>query len=1154
MLLSLLLTILLQAGVLNAGQNNNSAGTFVSNDFFNALYSQGRVWLLPAVFAAIVMALVVWNRKLAGEIRHRKEAETAQHERGALFARISSQVPGMLYQFARKPDGTYSVPYSNEGVREIFGCSPEDVHNTFEPIFRVIYPEDRDKLIRTIEESAMNLSHWTCEYRVQLPGEPVKWLLCNSIPEKMPDGTIVWSGYNTDISKRKKAEEELRHSEMTYRSLTENSPDLISRFDRQCRHLYVNAANAKSGLYSPQEHVGKTLLEVDVPAQVAAKLEQHIRKVFETGQIVDVDMEDDLERPNGLIYQAKFVPEFGADGSVLSVQYIARDITKSKQAEEALRESERRLSSIFDTVGDVIYYLAVEADNTYRFISVNHAFCRVTGLSEEMIVGKLRNEVIPESSFSTVLEKYRQAIKGKSIIRWEEISDYPTGRLVGDVSIAPIFDDKGRCTHLVGSVHDITERKRAEQREKHLNDTLSAIRNVNQLITKEKDRDRLLQGSCENLVKTRGFNSSWIVALDQTGRPVSISESGLKNSSIALKEMFTRDDLPTCVNTALARPGIVIVKDKPDQCTGCPISPYYKQYAVFCVRLEKDGKIYGILCASVPHAFADDPREQSLFQEIGEDIAFALYNIELEEKRIVMEKELKDSEERYRILFGSAPEGILIAETATRRFKYVNPALCRMLQYTEDELKQLTVLNIHPADVLDRITSEFAEYERENKSMTQQDIACLRKDGTIVYTDVITAPRISIDGSAHSATFFIDITERKKAEDEKKNLKEQLWQAQKMEAIGKLSGGIAHDFNNMLTTIIGNAEMALMETGKEDPLREPIEDIKLAGEKAAILTRKLLAFSRKQILQTEIFNLNEVVSEMDKMLRRLIGENIELETRLSPDLGMVETDPGQVEQIIMNLAVNAMDAMPEGGRLTIETSGVELDEEYAHSHMPVIPGHYEMLSVSDTGVGMSKEVLSQIFEPFFTTKPKGKGTGLGLSIVYGIVKQSNGYIWAYSEPEKGTTIKIYLPTIEVAAHGSENADKKPQETIKGSETILVAEDDAMIMKMTVKILANSGYTVLCGANGNEAMRVSNEHEGPIHLLLTDVVMPGMGGRELANRLQGTRPDIKILYMSGYTDDAIVHHGVLKKGLSFIQKPFTSNVLKKKIREILEKQG
>jgi len=697
---------------------------------------------------------------------------------------------------------------------------------------------------------------------------------------------------------------------------------------------------------------------------------------------------------------------------------------------------------------------------------------------------------------------------------------------------------------------EIIERKRGEERERYLNAILRAIRGVNQLITREKDRGALINEACSILVSSRGFNSAWITLVDESGKLLNMAGNGLNEGHMCLGEAIGRGEWPVCVEMAKSESGIVVIEDVSSICPGCLLFDKYKNHGAFASRLEQVGKNYGFMVVSLPGEIAADKEEQGLFKEVVGDIAFALYSIDLEERRTRMEKELKDSEARYRALFEGAAEGIFITDRRTKRFKYANPAICQMLGYTEDELKDMTAKNIHSDEVLERVDSEFEAYEREGKSMTQHDMLFLKRDGTILHADVVTTPRISIDGEIYSATFLIDITERKRAEDDKKIMEEQLWQAQKMEAIGRLTGGIAHDFNNMLTTILGNAEMALMETGKEDPMRELIEDIKMAGEKAAILTRQLLAFSRKQIFQSQVFNLNDVVRELDKMLRRLIGEDIELETRLSRDLCRVETDPGQVEQIIMNLAVNARDAMPEGGRLTIETACVELDEEYAGSHFPVIPGQYVMISVSDTGDGISKEIQTQIFEPFFTTKEKGKGTGLGLSIVYGIVKQSNGYIWVYSEPGKGATFKIYFPRVRKTVKGLEKPDKGPQESFNGTETIMVVEDDAMIMKMIVKTLNNSGYPVLRAGDGNEALRVSDEHEGPIHLVLTDVIMPGMGGRELANRLKEIRPDTKILYMSGYTDNAIVHHGVLEKGLSFIQKPFTSQGLRKKIREVL----
>lgn len=387
-----------------------------------------------------------------------------------------------------------------------------------------------------------------------------------------------------------------------------------------------------------------------------------------------------------------------------------------------------------------------------------------------------------------------------------------------------------------------------------------------------------------------------------------------------------------------------------------------------------------------------------------------------------------------------------------------------------------------------------------------------------------------------------EVAERKLAE-------EQLRQSQKMEAVGKLAGGVAHDFNNLLTAINGHSELAMRRLKQDDPLYEKLEKIKKAGERAATLTHQLLAFSRKQILQPKVLDLNQVVFEMNKMLQPLIGEDIDLFTKLKPDLGMVKADPGQLEQVLMNLSVNARDAMPKGGKLTIETANVYLDEDYAGRHLSITPGWYVMLAVSDTGSGMDAQTQEQIFDPFFTTKEVGKGTGLGLSTVYGIVKQSGGNIWVYSELGRGTTFKVYLPCVNRCAEEPEPSTARNQLS-EGNETVLLVEDEEMVREMAKEILEESGYQVLEAKHGHEALLIAEQYSGYIHLMLSDVVMPQMSGRELAARFAPLRKDMKVLYMSGYTDDAIVHHGVLDEGMAFIEKPFTPNALARKVRETL----
>ena len=385
---------------------------------------------------------------------------------------------------------------------------------------------------------------------------------------------------------------------------------------------------------------------------------------------------------------------------------------------------------------------------------------------------------------------------------------------------------------------------------------------------------------------------------------------------------------------------------------------------------------------------------------------------------------------------------------------------------------------------------------------------------------------------------------------EQKRLEAQLAQAQKMESVGRLAGGIAHDFNNLLSVTMGHAELALGKLPPDSPVCRDLELIRQAGERGAALTRQILAFARKQVIAPQVVNPNELILGMGKMLRRVIGEDIEFTTALRPDLHHTSIDPGQYEQVLLNLAVNARDAMPKGGRLTIETNNVFLDEHHGGRDIEIPPGMYVMTAVSDTGMGMDKKVMQHLFEPFFTTKERGRGTGLGLATCYGIAKQNRGFIWAYSEPGHGTVFKLYLPRAEAAPESGEVALQQPA-AAKGTETVLVAEDETALRSLIVSTLRGQGYTVLEAAHGEEALRVANGHSGPLQLLLTDIIMPIMGGPELAERLTRERPGIRVLFTSGYTDDAIVQQGVLEKGVHLIEKPFSPLALARKVRQVLD---
>jgi two-component system cell cycle sensor histidine kinase/response regulator CckA len=497
---------------------------------------------------------------------------------------------------------------------------------------------------------------------------------------------------------------------------------------------------------------------------------------------------------------------------------------------------------------------------------------------------------------------------------------------------------------------------------------------------------------------------------------------------------------------------------------------------------------------------------------------------------------LSASEERYRLLFENNPQPMWVFDDETQAFLAVNEAACRHYGYSRAEFLSMTIRDIRPADELPRLIRHLSETRENLQANTWRH---RRKDGTVIDAEV-TAYSLVFDGRPAKLVLAIDVTERRR-------LEQQLRQAQKMEAIGRLAGGVAHDFNNVLTAILGYADLLGSGIGEAD---ESIAEIKKAGERAASLTRQLLAFSRQQVLEPKVLDVNALVENVEKMLRRLIGEDVKLVTALEPSVWNARADAGQLEQVIMNLAVNARDAMPKGGTLTIETKNAELDDVVAQDLVTMRAGRYVMLAVTDTGVGMNAETKSHIFEPFFTTKGIGKGTGLGLATVYGIVKQSDGYVWVYSEPGLGTSFKIYLPRVDEAL--DDTASRRPMERpARGSETVLLVEDEDAVRTLTRKLLKSLGYTVLEVSDGSAALEIAQEHAGPIHLLLTDVVMPDLGGAELAARMAALRPETKVLFMSGYTDDAIIRHGLIHEGGRLLQKPFTAENLARKLREVLE---
>jgi len=509
------------------------------------------------------------------------------------------------------------------------------------------------------------------------------------------------------------------------------------------------------------------------------------------------------------------------------------------------------------------------------------------------------------------------------------------------------------------------------------------------------------------------------------------------------------------------------------------------------------------------------------------------------------EEEIRKSEQRLRIHVEHTPLAVIEWDLEHHVAAW-NAAAERIFGYTREEaMGRHASFMVPPAfrqhvdEVGQRLVAQKGGERSTNENTT--------KDGRTISCEWYNTPLVDESGRVLGVASLVqDVTERVA-------LEEKLRQSQKMEAVGRLAGGVAHDFNNLLTVIIGYSQILAEGVPAPSRLKDATAQIRSAADRAAGITRQLLAFSRKSILSPRVIDLNDVMMNIDTMLRRLIGEDIEILTVPGRDLGTVKADPGEVEQVIMNLVVNARDAMPSGGKLTLETDNAELDEAYARDHRPLQPGRYVMLAVSDTGIGMTADTQAHIFEPFFTTKEVGKGTGLGLSTVYGIVKQSGGYVWVYSEPGQGTTFKIYFPRIDQPAEGV-GAEKKPAGVQRGTETILLVEDDEQLRQLVASVLGESGYKVLAAAGTAEGLALCRSNHHDIRLLVTDVILPGMNGRQLAEQVKQISPHTRVLYISGYTSNAIVHYGVLDPGLWFLPKPFSLSALVVKVREVLDAEA
>ena len=804
------------------------------------------LWLGAATLLSTGL-VVLWNLQMRGRVRERTRelhAEALQRRKaevdlGESEARLEGAIESAMDAIV-SVDHEQRIVLFNPAAERMFGCRREDAIGS--PLDRFLPGQSRALQEAEVEppgsaeapSAAAGLR--TVRGRradgAEFPAEA-------SIAGTRAAGKVVSTVILRDVTERERSQERLRQSEEKFSRAFQSSPDglVLSRLSDGALEE-VNEAFLKLSGYSREEALGRTSIELGLWVDPAVR-DQYVAALKKDGTIRDRQFS--FRGASGASRDCLVSAEvIDLDGKPFVLTTI-RDVTE-------INRIQQRLVSIYDTVGDVLFLIAIGDDGGFRFESINKRFSATTGLPAAAVVGKRIEEVIPEASLPLALSRYREAIEGKAVVRWEQTTDFPAGRRSGEVSIAPIFDQGGRCTHLVGAVHDVTERKIAEER----------------------------------------------------------------------------------------------------------------------------------------HARAEETLRQS----------------------------------------------------------------------------------------------------------------------------------------------------------------------QKLEGIGRLAGGIAHDFNNILGVILGYGELMRRQVAEDHPVRPRLEQVIQAAQRAAGLTRQLLAFSRKQVMQPKLLDLGEVVEDLRRMLERVVGEDLEIEVRGAEGLGAVNADPTQVEQVIMNLVVNARDAMPKGGHLTIETANAEFDEAYAAAHPPAQAGQFVMVAVSDTGVGMDAETQAHVFEPFFTTKPLGEGTGLGLATVYGIVKQMRGYVWVYSEVGHGTTFKVYLPRVAdgvPAAPAVTAAAPLP----RGQETVLVVEDSESLRDLIREVLEEQGYTVLSATQGEEALTLVRERTDTIDLLLTDVVMPKLGGGELVTKVRALRPEIRALYMSGYTGGTVTRQGVLEEGFRLLEKPFTGEQLTRAVRQALD---
>ncbi len=919
------------------------------------------------------------------------------------------------------------------------------------------------------------------------------------------------------------AQAALAASERHFRALVEHGTDAILLLDAEGTTLYVSQSFRRLLGYAPEERIGRSVFELVHPDDVARLQQVFGALARHPGEVRDAEVRA-RHRDGGWRHIDGLGVNRLDDPAVGAIVVSLRDMTERRLAEAALARSEARTRELLASALDAV----ITMDHEGRVVEWNPAAERMFGFTRADAVGRPLTELIIPPALRerhrAGLAHYLATGEGPILGRRLELTgvrrdgaEFPVELAVSRVGVA-------HPPEFTAFVRDITERRHAEL-------VQNATYRISEAALAASDLPALFGSIHETVGELMPAENFYLALYDAAADLVSFpyfrderdAPEAPRPPGRGLTEYVLRSGRPLLAtpeyfDELVARGEVELVGEPSLDWLGVPLR-------------GREGTIGALVVQSYTERVRYGLEEQRLLEFVSAQAAQAI-------ERRRAEAERAASEAKYRLLFEANPEAMWVYDAETLRFLAVNEAAVRRFGHTRAELLAMTVRDVHlPAD---HTRIEAALRDSGDGPARFEGVRLHRRDGTELETELLVHS-VEFEGRPGRLVLTRDVTRQRRLEDE-------LRQAQRIESVGRLAGGVAHDFNNLLTAILGYTQLLLREMTPGDPNRADVEEIKKAGERAAGLTQQLLAFSRRQVLQPTVIDVNSLVEDMEKMLRRLIGEDIALVAVLGEGTGRVRADAGQLEQVILNLALNARDAMPQGGRLTIETTDLEL-AEYAVAGVPIAPGSYVRLKVSDTGVGMDPATRARVFEPFFTTKATGRGTGLGLATVYGIVKQSDGYIVADSAPGEGTTFTVYLPRIDDLAAATHPSRTVPE--ARGSETILLVEDEDAVRKLARRTLEMMGYHVLEASGGPAAVALTRDHTGGIDLLVTDVVMPEMSGSALAEQLQAERPGLPVLFMTGYTDDAVLRHGVSEAGVALLQKPFEPQGLALKVRETLD---